>query len=168
MRWEKASLCFRKALLHLSDNTRILSQNCSIAGAGRDLRRSSVQLPAKAGYLQQVTLESIQMGLAYLQRRLHSLSGQPVPVLCYLHSKEKKFFIVLVWNFLCSTFHPLFCCCSPLQRIHPHRLDSHTSDIYEQLWEFVKHCHAIPWLFCQFQVQNDFQQLAVAPDFTHY
>jgi len=34
-------------------------------------------------FLQQVTQESVQMGLEYLQRRrLHHLSGQPVPGLC--------------------------------------------------------------------------------------
>ena len=36
-------------------------------------------LPAKAGFLQQVTHENIQAGLEHLQRRLHHLSGQPVP-----------------------------------------------------------------------------------------
>jgi len=37
---------------------------------------------AKAGTLQQVTQESIQVSSEYLQRRrLHSLTGQPLPVL---------------------------------------------------------------------------------------
>ncbi|MEQ5394207.1 hypothetical protein ABN236_19285, partial [Proteus sp. fly-1013] len=36
--------------------------------------------PVKAGTLQQVTQVGIQMDLEYLQRRrLHNLSGQPVP-----------------------------------------------------------------------------------------
>jgi len=38
--------------------------------------------PAKAGSLREVAWESIQAGFERLQRRrLHSLSGQPVPVL---------------------------------------------------------------------------------------
>jgi len=47
-----------------------------------------VQTPAKAGTLQQITQVGIQSGLEYLQRRLSSLSGQPVPVLRHSHSKE--------------------------------------------------------------------------------
>jgi len=38
------------------------------------------------------------VGLEYLQRRkLHNLSGQPVPVLTV-----KKFFLIFVWNFISS------------------------------------------------------------------
>lgn len=44
--------------------------------------------PAETGSLQQVTQESILVGLEYLQRRLHSLCGQPAPVLRHPHSKE--------------------------------------------------------------------------------
>jgi len=43
--------------------------------------------PANAGSLQLVTEESIQVGSEYLQRRLHNLSGQPVPVFYYPQSK---------------------------------------------------------------------------------
>ena len=46
-----------------------------------------VQSPAKAGSLEQVSQECIQVGFEYLQRRrLHNLSGQPAPVL----SKERS------------------------------------------------------------------------------
>lgn len=39
---------------------------------------------AKAGSLEQVTQESVQVGSEYLQRRkLHSPSRQPAPVLCH-------------------------------------------------------------------------------------
>ena len=56
-----------------------------LEGTSRDHR---VQLPAKAGFLQEVTQVGVQMGSEYLQRRLHSLFGQPVPVLCHPHSKK--------------------------------------------------------------------------------
>lgn len=42
---------------------------------------------AKEGLLWWVTQESIQTGLEYFQRRLHSLTGQSVPVLCHSHNK---------------------------------------------------------------------------------
>ena len=46
------------------------------------------------------------MGLEYLhRRRLHNLSGQPVPVLHHL--TIYKLFHILVRNFLCSSFRPL-------------------------------------------------------------
>ena len=39
--------------------------------------------PAKAGTLQQVAQVGVQINLEYIQRRrLHNLSGQPVPVPC--------------------------------------------------------------------------------------
>jgi len=48
-----------------------------------------IQLSPKVGSLQWVTKEIIQVGLEYLQRRrLHNLSGQPVPVLCHPQCKE--------------------------------------------------------------------------------
>jgi len=47
-----------------------------------------VQQPAKAGSLQWVTQESVQVSCEYLRtRRLHHLSGQLVPVPCHLQSK---------------------------------------------------------------------------------
>ena len=43
----------------------------------------------KQGRLQQAAQDLAQAGLEYLQRRgIHSLSGQPVPVLCFPQSKE--------------------------------------------------------------------------------
>ena len=48
-----------------------------------------VQLPAKAGSLQQVAKERISVGFEYLQRRrLHNLSEQPVSVLYHLQSED--------------------------------------------------------------------------------
>ena len=52
-----------------------------MVGAGRDLCGSSSPPPLlKLGHLQQAAQDHIQAGLEYLQkRRIHSLSGQPVP-----------------------------------------------------------------------------------------
>ena len=66
------------------------SQNHRIAGVGRDLQRSSspTLLPKQVPYNRLHEVD-IQMGLEYLhRRRLHKLSGQPVPVLH--HSYRKK------------------------------------------------------------------------------
>ena len=59
-------------------------------GVGRDLCGSSspTSLP-KQGHLQQAAQDRVQAGLEYLQRRrLHSLPGQPVPVLRHPHSEK--------------------------------------------------------------------------------
>uniref|UniRef100_A0A8B9P213 CUB and sushi domain-containing protein 3 n=1 Tax=Apteryx owenii TaxID=8824 RepID=A0A8B9P213_APTOW len=57
---------------------------------GRDLWRSSSPTPLlKQGHLEHVAQDCIQAGFEYLQRRrLHHLSGQPVPVLCHPHSEK--------------------------------------------------------------------------------
>jgi len=56
--------------------------------------------PAKASSLKQVTQESLQKDFEHPQRkRLHSLSGQPVPVFC--HPQMNNFFLTFVWKFLC-------------------------------------------------------------------
>lgn len=47
---------------------KIASQNHRIVGDGRDLWRSSVQPPAKAGSVQQVAQVDIQMGFEYLEK----------------------------------------------------------------------------------------------------
>lgn len=48
-----------------------------------------IQPPALAGSPWAVTQDCVQMAFEYLWgRRLHSLSVQPVPVLCHPHSKE--------------------------------------------------------------------------------
>ena len=59
-------------------------------GVGRDLCGSSSPTPLpKQGHLQQAAQDLVQAGLEYLQRRrLHSLSGQPVPVLRHPQSEE--------------------------------------------------------------------------------
>jgi len=51
-------------------------------GVGRNLWRS----PAKTG--SQITQKTFQVGFKYLQRRiLHSVTGQPVSMLCHTQSK---------------------------------------------------------------------------------
>ena len=66
------------------------SQNHRMVGVGRDLcGSSSPTLLPKQGHLQQAVEDLVQAGLEYLQRRrLHSLSGQPVPVLCHPQREE--------------------------------------------------------------------------------
>jgi len=61
-----------------------------MVGVGRDLWGSSGPTPLlKQGHLQQTAQDLVQAGFEYLQRRrLHSPSGQPVPVLCHPQSKE--------------------------------------------------------------------------------
>jgi len=55
----------------------------------------------KQGHLEQAAQDHIQVRFEYLQRRrLHNLSGQPVPVLC--HPQRKKFFLIFSWIFLCN------------------------------------------------------------------
>jgi len=61
-----------------------------MVGVGRDLCGSSSPTPPlKQGHLQQAAQDLVQPGLEYLQRRrLHSLYGQPVPVLRHPQSEE--------------------------------------------------------------------------------
>ena len=58
-------------------------------GVGRDLCGSSCPTPLpKQGHLQHAVPDLVQVGLEYLQRRrIHSLSGQPVPVLHHPQSE---------------------------------------------------------------------------------
>ena len=67
-----------------------MSQNHRMVGVGRDLWGSSSPTPlTKQGHLQQAAQDRGQVGLEYLQkRRLHNLSGHPVPVLCHPQSEE--------------------------------------------------------------------------------
>ena len=61
-----------------------------MVGIGRDLWRSSSPTPLlEQDHLEHVAQDRVQAGFEYLQRRrLHSLSGQPVPVLGHPQSKE--------------------------------------------------------------------------------
>ena len=74
--------------------------NHRMVGVGRDLCGSSSPSPLpKQGHLQKAAQDLVQPGLEYLQRRrLHNLSGQPVPVLHHPQSEEvllyECFFIV--------------------------------------------------------------------------
>ena len=67
-----------------------LSQNHRMVGVGRDLcGSSSPTLLPKQGHLQQAAQDLVQAGLEYLQRRrLHNLSGQPVPGLHHPQREE--------------------------------------------------------------------------------
>jgi len=61
-----------------------------MVGVGRDLWGSSSPTPLpKQGHLEQAAQNLVQAGFEYLQRRrIHSLPGQPVPVLCHSQSKD--------------------------------------------------------------------------------
>ena len=60
-----------------------------MVGVGRDLWGSSGPTPLpKQGHLQQAAQDLVQAGLEYLQRRLHSPSGQPGPGLRHLQNEE--------------------------------------------------------------------------------
>ena len=61
-----------------------------MAGVGRDLCGSSSPTPLpKQGHLEQVAQYPVQPGFEYLQRRrIHSLSGQPVPVFHHPQREE--------------------------------------------------------------------------------
>ena len=66
------------------------SQNHRMLGFGRHLCGSSSPTPLlKQGHLEQAVQDLVQVGLAHLQRRrLHSLPGQPVPVLRHPQREE--------------------------------------------------------------------------------
>jgi len=74
-------------------------------GVGRDLCRSYSPTPLpKQGHLQQAAQDHIYVGFEYLQiRRLHNLSGQPVPVLHHPQSKQVLLHVQLelLMLFLC-------------------------------------------------------------------
>jgi len=61
-----------------------------MVGVGRDLCGSSNPSPLpEQGHLQQAAQDLVQAGLEYLRRRrLHNLSGQPVPVRHHPQSEE--------------------------------------------------------------------------------
>ena len=60
-----------------------------MVGIGRDLCGSSSPTPLpKQGHLEQFAQELVQAGFEYLERRrIHNLSGQPVPVLGHPQSE---------------------------------------------------------------------------------
>ena len=59
-------------------------------GVGRELCGSSSPTPLlKQGHLEQAAQDLVQAGFEYLQRRrIHKLSGQPVPVLHHPQREE--------------------------------------------------------------------------------
>ena len=76
-------------LLSVLGECEFSSQNHRMVRGGRDLCGSSSSTPLpKQGHLQQAAQDRIQVGLEYLQRRLHNLSGQPVPVLRHPQREE--------------------------------------------------------------------------------
>lgn len=82
--------------------------------------------------LEQISWESIQVRFEYYQRkRLHNLSGLPIPVLCnpqnrgvfpHDHMEHRMF-----WSVCC----PLSCCWALLKRAWPYPIDSCLLDIYK-------------------------------------
>jgi len=65
-------------------------QNHRMVGVARDLWGPSSPTPLpKQDHVEQAAHDLVQAGFEYLQRRrLHSLSGKPIPVLCHSQSKE--------------------------------------------------------------------------------
>ena len=117
------------------------SQNHRMLGVGRDLCRSSSPPPLpKQGHLEWAAQDLVQVDLEYLQRRrMHNLSGQPVPVLCRPQSKEGK---KVSKTSSCPAgtscasvcaHCPLSCRWAPLKRAWPHPLDTHPSGICKHL-----------------------------------
>ena len=106
-----------------------VSQNCS--GWKGLLEIIKYNPPAKASSLDQVAQVGAQMGPECLQRRrLHNLSGQPIPVLhhpycvcSYAHLRGTSCISV------CGHF-PLSYHHVPLKRVWSHPFASQTSDIY--------------------------------------
>ena len=81
------------------------SQNHRIVGFGRDLRRSSSPTPLQnrpptAG----CTSRCPGRSWISAEKRIHNLTGQPVPEL--RHLTIKKFFHMFGWNFLRWSFRP--------------------------------------------------------------
>lgn len=64
----------------------------------QDLRIHLVQPLLKQGHLKYVAQDCMQAAFEYLQRRLHRLSGQPVPE---LHHPNSKVFLEIQTNLLC-------------------------------------------------------------------
>ena len=66
------------------------SQNTRMVEVGRHLQRSSGPSPLlKQGHLQPAAQDHVQVAFEYLQGwRIHSLPGQPVPVLGHSYSKK--------------------------------------------------------------------------------
>ena len=96
--WLASSCKEKKMILPLMESIRKLasielegiSQNHRMVGVGRDLcGSSSPTLLPKQGHPERAAQDLVQAGLEYLQRRrLHSLPGQPVPVLRHPQSEE--------------------------------------------------------------------------------
>jgi len=63
-------------------------KSLKIIGAVRTSGDQLVQRPAKTGSQHYLTQIGMHMDFKYFQRRLHTYSGQPVPVVLHPHSKE--------------------------------------------------------------------------------
>lgn len=89
----------------------------STGGFGRDLWRSSPSLHQKQSQLEQVAQDEWRGrgGGEYLQRRFHSLSGQPLPVFDQLHSKKHLEMLLRVK--CCYGKSPLVSCASPVLQV---------------------------------------------------
>ena len=104
------------------------SQNCR--GWNRPLEIIESNPPAKAGSLDQVAQVGVQAGVDYLQRRrLHNLSGQPVPALHDPHCEDLMHLCRTSYASVCGHF-PLSYHDTLLKKVWPHPFTSHTLDIY--------------------------------------
>ena len=91
----------------------------------------------KQGHPEQAAQDCIQVGLQYRQRRsLHSLPGQPVPVLRHPQREEILPRVQLelpLLQFVPIAHCPLSCLWAPLQRVWPRPPDPHPADICKHL-----------------------------------
>ena len=109
------------------------SQNHRMVGFRRDLWGSSSPTPLpKKGHLEHFAQELVQEGLEYLQRRLHNLSGQPIPGLC---QPQREVLPHVQMELPMLQFVPVAPC--PVAGHHwkvwPHPPDTHPEDIYRHL-----------------------------------
>ena len=108
---------------------------------------SSPTLLLKQGHSEQPAEDRVQACFEYLQRRrIHNLSGQPVPVL--RHPQRGRSSSSCSDRTSCASVcaHcPLSCHWAPLKRAWPHPPDTHPADIcrHKKLLSFTVLCHSL-------------------------
>ena len=105
-------------------------------GVGRDLKRPSSPIPQlKHVPTQQITEVIAQLGPEYLHRRLHYLSGQPVPELPHPYHNEVPLHVSTVTSYVQVLGHySLSYCCVLLKRTWTHPFALYIPlDIYKHL-----------------------------------
>jgi len=108
----------------------------STTGVGRDLKRPSSPIPQlKHVPTQQITEVIAQLGPEYLHRRLHYLSGQPVPELPHPYHNEVPLHVSTVTSYVQVLGHySLSYCCVLLKRTWTHPFALYIPlDIYKHL-----------------------------------